>query len=134
MFLLRHLKPERYGAGASAQPDPQAETAVEASLRAMEPCLPAPAEQLFAPEELAADLEIADIADGTLPHFFREQRPAKTATRAAAEARAAQDARGKAAWDKLQRNEGKLSNREFIDMCRHLDPPGPGQRSKKRYR
>jgi hypothetical protein len=134
MFLLRHLKPERYGAGASAQPDPQAEIAVEASLRAMEPCLPAPAEQLFAPEELAADLEIAEIADGSLPHFFREQRPAKSAAREAAEARAAQDARGKQAWDKLQRKEGKLSNREFIDMCRHLDPPGPGQRSKKRYR
>ena len=75
MFLLRHLKPERYAADALAQPAPAPEP-VEASLRALEPLPPAPPEQLLGPEQLAAELEIADIADGKLPHFFSEQRPA----------------------------------------------------------
>jgi hypothetical protein len=133
MFLLRHLKPERYGAGAPAEPAPPALT-VEAGLKAMEPRLPAPPEQLLGADELADGLHIADAADGTLPSFFREQRPLKTAAQAEAEAHAAQDARGAEAWDKLQREEGKLSREEFADMCRHLDPAGRGERSTKRYR
>jgi len=49
-----------------------------------------------------------------------------------AEAHAAQDARGAAAW--VQRNEGQLSRQELKDMSRHLDPAGRAERSKRRYR
>jgi hypothetical protein len=139
MFLLRQLKPERYGGGGGgpAQPapaGPPAELTVEASLKAMEPQLPAPPEQLLGPEMLEHELQIADIADGTFPHFLSEQRPAKTAARAEAEARAAQHARGEAAWDKLERKEGELSRQEFADMCRFIDPAGAAEPSRKRYR
>ena len=143
MWLLSHLKPERYGGGAPArsgqpaqpeQPAPPPEIGVEASLRAMEPPVPAPPERLIGPETLADELELADVADGVLPHFLSEQRPPRTAARAEAEARAAQDARGAGAWDKLQRKEGELSRQEFADMCRHLDPAGRSEKSRKRYR
>lgn len=133
MFLLRHLKPERYAADALAKPAPPPEP-VEVTLRAMEPRLPAPPEQLLGPEQLAAELEIADIADGKLPHFFSEQRPAKSPEREAAEARAEQEKRGKAAWEKSQSKEGELSPQEFADMCRYLDPLGRAEPPRKRYR
>lgn len=131
MFLLRHLKPERYG-GTKAAPPP--EPSVAETLQAMEPLLPAPPDQLLDPETLADELELADIADGALPHFLAEQRAPKTAARAEAEAIAAQEARGKAAWEKAQRKEGELSRAEFADMCRYLDPAGRNERSGKRYR
>ncbi len=144
MFLLRHLKPERYGAAAPALPALPAEPppppeitpeiTVDASLTAMEPQLPAPPERLLGPDTLAHELQIADIADGALPHFFSEQRPIRTAARIEAEAQAAQDARGAEAWDKVQRQEGELSRAEFTDMCRHLDPAGRSEPSRKRYR
>ena len=144
MFLLRHLKPDRYGAAAAsaqppqpgepAEPTPPPEILLEASLRAMEPQLPAPPETLLDAETLEHELQIADIADGALPHFFSEQRPPKSAAREEAEARAAQDARGAEAWDKLQRGEGELSRQVFGDMCRHIDPASRGERSRKRYR
>lgn len=132
MFLLRHLKPERYG-GAAAPPHPP-EPSVAETLRAMEPLLPAPPEQLLGPEALAEELELADVADGNLPHFLREQRAARSAARIEAEAIAAQEARGKAAWEKCERKEGELSRAEFADMCRYLDPAGRSERSRKRYR
>ena len=132
MFLLRHLKPERYAADALAKPAPPPEP-VDESLRALEPQLPAPPEQLLGPEELAAELELADIADGKLPHFLSEQRPAKSPERAAAEARAAQEKRGEAAWDKSQRKES-LSHQEFADLCRYLDPAGRAEPPRRRYR
>jgi hypothetical protein len=138
MWLLSRLKPERYGTpgqpAEAGEPLPPPEIILEASLQAMEPALPAPPEQLLDPETLADEIELADIADGNLPHFLSEQRPAKTAAREAAEARAAQDARGAAAWDKLQRGEGELSRGEFVDMCRHIDPTQATERSRKRYR
>lgn len=66
MFLLRHLKPERYGKAASATPGPP--ITVEGELRAMEPPLPAPPEQLLDCDTLQGELEIADICVGALPH------------------------------------------------------------------
>jgi hypothetical protein len=136
MFLLRHLKPERYGgAPAGRAPSDQApELTVEATLQAMEPQPPAPPGELLGPGTLKHELQIADIADGTLPHFLTEQRPPKTAAREQAEARAAEDARGAEPWDKLQRREGELSRREFADMCHHIDPAAGAERSGKRYR
>jgi hypothetical protein len=133
MFLLRHLKPERYAADALASPAPPPE-AVEASLRELEPRLPAPPEQLLGPDELGAALELADAADGTLPRFLSEQRPAKSPERLEAEARAAQEERGQAAWDKLERKDGALSHQEFADMCRYIDPTGRSEPPRKRYR
>jgi hypothetical protein len=140
--LLSRLKPERYGgaaaereqAGRSSEPATPPEITLEASLRALEPSLPAPPEQLLGPDTLADELELADVADGALPHFLSEQRPPKAAAAVQAEARAAEDARGAAAWDKLERKEGELSDREFADMCRHIDPASASERSSKRYR
>jgi hypothetical protein len=133
MFLLRHLKPERYSADALARPAPPPEP-VESGLQAMEPRLPAPPEQLLGPEGLEDALQLADIGDGKLPHFFSEQRPAKSPERIKAEARAAQEQRGEAAWDKMQRNEGALSTQEFADMCRYIDPTSRSEPPRKRYR
>ena len=132
MYLLRHLKPERYAAEALAKPAPPPEP-VEASLRALEPAPPAPPEQLLGPEALGEALEIADIADGTLPHFYSEQRPAKSAERLKAEALAAQQRRGEAAWEKSARKE-TLTDEEFRDMCHFLDPTQAAERPRKRYR
>lgn len=139
MFLLRHLKPDRYGGAAAqpaqpAEPLPPPDIVLEASLRAMEPPLPAPPEQLLGPDTLAGELGIADIADGKLPHFFSEQRPPKSAARIEAEARAAQDKRGAEASKKSKRGEGELSREEFTDMCRYLDPTSRNEPSRKRYR
>ncbi|HEX8062944.1 MAG TPA: hypothetical protein VF535_06985 [Allosphingosinicella sp.] len=136
MFLLRHLKPERYGGAAAARSAAEAPPPanVETTLRAMEPQLPAPPEALLGPDTLEQELQLADVADGTLPHFLSEQRPQKSAARLEAEARAAEHARGAEACAKLQRNAGDLSRREEIDMCRYLDPASRSERSGKRYR
>jgi hypothetical protein len=80
-YLLSHLKPDRYGGGAHGTGAPA--PALDESLRAMEPALPAPPEQLMAPDELDDALELADIADGTLSSFFNEQRPLKSDARIA---------------------------------------------------
>jgi hypothetical protein len=132
MFLLRHLKPERYAAEALAHPAPPPEP-VEKVLSALEPRLPAPPEQLLDPDDLDAALQIADAADGTLPSFLSEQRPLKSPERIEAEARAEQERRGEAAWDKSQ-GGGSLDDQEFADMCRFIDPAGRAEPSRKRYR
>ena len=133
MFLLRHLKPERYAADALARPAP-APTTLEASLSEMEPRLPAPPEQLLGTEALGDALELADAADGVLPGFLSEQRPPKSPERVEAEARAAEQKRGQAAWDKSERREGPLSKQEFIDLCRFIDPTARAEPPRKRYR
>jgi hypothetical protein len=135
MWLLSHLKPERYGGTAAerAPADRHEGATVEASLRAMEPELPAPAEQLLDAQTLEHELLVADMADGTLPRFLSEQRPPKSAARLEAEARAAQAARGAEACDKAQRKE-ELSRQEFVDMCLHIEPTAAAERSGKRYR
>jgi hypothetical protein len=150
-FLLAHLKPDRYGrdarrAGADAA-DAAArntETAVDSivtqtvsladSLRAMEPQLPAPAEQLLDPATLAAELALADMADGELPHFFNEQRPEPSKAQVAAAERAAVAARGEAALAKLDRKQGPLTDQEFNDLSLYLDPTQRKPLGKKRFR
>jgi hypothetical protein len=137
-FLLGALKPERYGrtANANAQPaaaPPEAappETILIDSLRAMEPQLPAPPEKLLGEEILADELEIAEIADGTLPDFLSEQRPAQTA----GQAWAAQLERGKAAFEKDKSGAGPLSDQELKAMCLYLDPSQRDARGTKRFR
>jgi len=125
-WLLGHLKPERYGsdrarAAALAAAEPQATLALSESLRAMEPALPAPPEQLLDSETLAGELELADVADGKLPHFLNEQRRPRTDAELRAEEAAAREARGEAAMKKSQAG-GKLTDDEFADECYYLDP------------
>ena len=73
-FLLRHIKPERYAPDATGIAGPTSEL-LEASLRAMEPQLPAPPEALMDAETFEDSLDLADVADGILPRFLTEQRP-----------------------------------------------------------
>jgi hypothetical protein len=129
-YLLSHLKPERYGASPAsaaghqpeAAPPASDRTALEESLRAMEPALPAPPEQLLDAETFAHELEIAHAADGILPHFLREERTPKTDARLAAqEAAAERNARGAAAWEKYKAGE-RVTEEEFADLCYHIDP------------
>lgn len=132
MFLLRHLKPERYGRDALREPPPLGAT-LEASLRAMEPVPPAPIEGLLDAGTLADELHLADVADRVLPHFLSEQAPPKTEERLRAEAQAAQEKRGEAAWKKVEAGEPP-TNREFADMCRFIDPLGRADPPRKRYK
>ena len=143
-YLLSHLKPDRYGAAArdgardgDARPlapaidsSPAPFRALEESLRAMEPALPAPPEQLLAPDDLAAELEIADVADGTLPPFLTEQRPPRSPEQVARAAARARDARGAAALAKRQAG-GTLTDEEFADECFHIDPASNARRRRR---
>jgi hypothetical protein len=132
-FLLCNLKPERYGKAAAANAEPPAmppEAALDASLRVMEPQLPAPPEELLDAETLEDELILAEVADGKLPHFLSEQRAEKTEE----QLWAAHLERGKAAYEKLERGEGPLTKEAFKDMCLYLDPSQRGERGKKRFR
>ena len=136
-FLLRHLKPERYARDAiSASPSPA--EPLDACLRAMEPQLPAPPEALLGADVLENELILADAADGTLPHFLTEQRPPKSAARAAAEGIAAQEARGEAALERISNkkdgDDTGVSHQEMIDISRALDPTTRNEQTRKRFR
>lgn len=122
-YLLSHLKPERYGKARASGPAPQPaiEHVLDESLRAMEPVLPAPPEQLLDPETLADELEIADLADGQLPHFLSEQRRPTTDDELRTAKADARMARGEAANRKSQAG-GKLTADEYADECYYLDP------------
>lgn len=137
-FLLRHLKPERYARDALAQPSSVPVATVEASLRALEPQLPAPAEELLDAETLNHELYLAELADGELPHFLCEQRPAKSAERLKQEAWAAQEARGKEALDRICDKKpgetGNTTHQDMVDITRYLDPASRNDRPRKRFR
>jgi hypothetical protein len=137
-FLLGALKPERYGRFSQQLSAPEApllpEVALDTSLRAMEPQLPAPIEQLLDTETLANELQIAEIIDGTLPQYLSEQRPLKSAAQQRDEKIAAQQERGRAAFEKQERGDGRLSNGEFKDMCAYIDPTRQNEPGKKRFR
>jgi hypothetical protein len=124
-YLLSHLKPERYGTPRTPAAAPQAPAepvpALADRLRDMEPPLPAPAEQLLDPDTLACEMEIADIADGTLPRVYNEQRTPRSDAQRKAEEAAARDARGAAAAKK-QEQGGVLSEAEYADFSYHIDP------------
>lgn len=137
-FLLRHLRPERYSAAArerrgAAWPEGQGagDASMDEALRAMEPELPAPPEELADPEQLETDLLTAEAADGRLPHFLSEQRAPKSPGRLRAEELAAQQERGRLADEKLGRNES-LSDEEFEDWCVYIDPSQAALARKKR--
>ncbi len=140
-FLLRHLKPERYARDAPpssnlAAPAPPADT-VDASLRAMEPQLPAPPEIVLGEEGLEDALVLADVADGVLPQFLSEQRSPKSAVQVKAEEIAAQEARGDAVMERLTNKQAgeeiAISHQDMIDITRTLDPQSRNERPRHRY-
>lgn len=143
-FLLRHLRPEVYSAaarerrgGAWAQGDGGAKrrnedsASLDEALRAMEPQLPAPVEQLVDPEQLEGDLLTAEIADGALPQFLSEQRPAKSPEQAEAEENRARYERGRLTDARLEPGEAP-SAAELEDWCLYLDPTQASEKRKKR--
>ena len=139
-WLLSRLKPETYGSARPSATGPQEAAgsgradrpALEDGLRAMEPALPAPPEQLLDPDTFAHELALADIADGVLPHFLGEQRPPEPDARRAAREAAARDARGAAALER-QKAGATLTDKEFADFCYHLNP-GSNARPRSRAR
>jgi hypothetical protein len=141
-FLLCHLKPERYARDAFrsrdlSPPAPPAEL-LDASLRAMEPQLPAPAETLLGVDVLEDELILADVMDGALPHFLTEQRSPKSAARALADEIAAQDARGEAVLariiDKKVGEDIEVSHQDMIDITRTIDPSSRDEPPRRRFR
>jgi hypothetical protein len=140
-WLLGHLKAERYGKvrspGAAAQAPAESRgggmPVLAESLRAMEPALPAPAEQLLDPETFADAFQLADVADGVLPRFLSEQRSPRSDARIAAEEAAARDARGAAALKKHDEG-GVLTDEEYADYCYHLDPVSDARPPRRRRR
>lgn len=107
-----------------------ADISLDDALRAMEPVLPAPAETMFEPEQLEDDLLCAEIADGKLPHFHSEQRPAPTREQERARAIAEQIERGRLAEEKERRGE-RLSEQETIDLYAYIDPTQAGVRRRR---
>lgn len=137
-FAHKPAEAPREAADAAAAPAPESTAlahpraatgpaSLDEALRAMEPALPAPPETLTDPEELSVDLQCAEIADGFLPSFHREQRPAKSPERLRREANAAQIERGRLASEK-QAAGGKLSEQEEIDWFAWIDPTQAGTR------
>lgn len=139
-FLLRHLKPEVYGAAAQAsapsrqKPAVAPHVALEDSLREMEPPLPAPPEQLLGTETLEEELFLADVADGELPHFLNEQAPVKTEAQETAEEEADAIVRGAEAAEKMAQNGVPMTDQEWRDACHYLDPASKNDRPRKLYR
>jgi len=81
MFLIRAHAPQIYGnahCGGSGAGEGQAtvpaRTPVAEALKLLGPERPAAPEKLLSPEELEEALEIADIMDGKLPHWQRQDR------------------------------------------------------------
>lgn len=143
-FLLSALKPERYAQRApsrltaarvdTASSDAVPEATVEACLRALEPPLPAPVDALLDTDTLADELQLADVADGVLPHFLMEKRAEKSPERIKAEAIDAQHARGKAACERMNSDQAQLTKEEFRDMCHYLDPTYRAELGRQRFR
>lgn len=76
MFLLRAYMPDRFRHAHRdwRSPDealPPAPAPMEDVLRRLAPVTPAEPHKLLPPDELADELQIADLLDGELPHFHR---------------------------------------------------------------
>lgn len=162
VFLLRHLKPDRYGperhnatqmrgvagqwpAGSGAAechadgelpaPAPPAPDTMDAALRAMEPALPAPVETMFDPDDLDAELRTADIMDGKLPHHLAEQSPVKTDEQLRKEALRAQYERGREIYDTTDAaTHATLSPEDESALYLYMDPSQASQQPRKRRR
>ena len=78
MFLLRAHAPERYRHASrdgrdGTEPLVPAALPVAEALRLIDPVPPAEPHQLMAPETLDVALECAELLDGQLPHWHRDQ-------------------------------------------------------------
>ncbi|WP_422060106.1 hypothetical protein [Sphingopyxis sp.] len=74
MFLLRAYGPDRFrDAGPDRITAPAAVPVAEALVH-LHPAPPAAPEALMAPDDLAVALEVADLCDGTLPPWYRDDR------------------------------------------------------------
>ncbi|HMO74129.1 MAG TPA: hypothetical protein PKD48_02205 [Sphingopyxis sp.] len=73
MFLLRAYGPDCFRDAAShrTNPAPAAVPVAEALIH-LHPAPPPAPEALMAPDDLAVALEVADLCDGALPHWYRD--------------------------------------------------------------
>lgn len=117
----RDANPDCDSSPRELAPPAPAEVSLDDALRAMEPELPAPVDELLDADQLENDLLVAEIADGKLPGFLSEQRSPKSPERLRAEALAAQIERGRIA-DEKQRRKETLSEAEWGDLCVYYDP------------
>lgn len=72
MFLIRAYGPERFREAGRDRTVAPATTPVAEALLHLHPAPPAAPAALMAPDDLAASLEIADLCDGVLPHWYRD--------------------------------------------------------------
>lgn len=70
MFLIRAYGPDRFREGAAAHA--AAATPVAEALVHLHPAPPAAPAALMAPDDLAVALEVADLCDGELPRWYRD--------------------------------------------------------------
>ncbi|MDO9368042.1 MAG: hypothetical protein Q7T68_05680 [Sphingopyxis sp.] len=74
MFLLRAYGPDCFRDAAARRTDPApAVTPVAEALAHLHPEPPAAPAALMAPDDLAVALEVADLCDGALPHWYRDK-------------------------------------------------------------
>lgn len=77
MFLLRAYSPDRFRHAINdripaTEPPPPPLARVADALVLLDPAPPADPAALLPPDELALELECADLADGVLPHWYRD--------------------------------------------------------------
>ena len=77
-FLLRGYFPERFGHYGHIEPGLSEKAPSDAVTKALDrlvPATPAEPHRLMAPEELDVALDVADMLDGELPHYYRDPEP-----------------------------------------------------------
>lgn len=122
MFLLRAHLPDRYAhAHREALPAgvhlAEPEQALEAALAALAPVVPPDPAARLSPEELEHALDLADIADGVVPHWLREKSEAELDAQAQARS-SAMEKRIDAELDRLRAEaagEGEYDDEDYDD-------------------
>jgi len=72
MFLIRAYGPDRFREAVAGRDGAPAATPVAEALAHLHPAPPAEPAALIAPDDLAVALEVADLCDGALPHWYRD--------------------------------------------------------------
>jgi hypothetical protein len=72
MFLLRAYGPDCFRNAAARRRATPAPVPVAEALTHLHPAPPAAPAALIAPDDLTVALEVADLCDGVLPHWYRE--------------------------------------------------------------
>jgi hypothetical protein len=80
MFLMRAHMPERYAFAHHAErpqdaPPPVQTEPVAKALARLEPAAPEKPHELMPPDELDELVQVADMLDGKLPHYYRPEPP-----------------------------------------------------------